>query len=318
MSAPDTYYFQQLKKDIAHRLQEAFPAITPEIGQWRGQEIGCFQHDLMEKVQGRVSEKWFYTHIKAEQESLPRIDILDLLSKYAGFQNWQAYKASHIQQPEGKPKEVGKKAADKKAKTPIMYVSLVIVFALLMIVYINLGRTSTYQFCFVNAYNKNPVRSSEIDVILLQNEESPYWLKPDENGCFGIQSHEEQVRFVVKGAYYMTDTITRILNKAKAEEQIALAPNDYALMIHLFSNARVEDWQKRRSQLESMFAEEAHIYQVFSSDALGIEMYNKQEFIDKLTMPIRSLQNIEVLETTYEKGKIKALRFRQLNEKNHE
>ena len=311
MSAPEHYYFQQLKKDIAHRLREAFPAITPEIGQWRGQEIGYFQDDLMEKVQGRVSEKWFYTHIKAEQESLPRIDILDLLSQYAGFQNWQAYKASHVQKPESK-------LVNKKVKAPILYISLLAILGLLLLVYLNLGRTSTYNFCFVNAYSKTPVFSSEIEVILLQKGESPYWLKPDENGCFDIQSGEQQVRFVVKGAYYMTDTITRILNKAKAEEQIALAPNDYALMIHLFSNDRVEDWQKRRSQLEGMFAEEARIYQVFSPDALGMEMYNKQEFIDKLTMPIRSLQNIEVLESTYEKGKIKALRFRQMNEKNDE
>jgi hypothetical protein len=101
-------------------------------------------------------------------------------------------------------------------------------------------------------------------------------------------------------------------------DQIAILPNDYAFIIHFFSYAQVEDWQKRREQLDRMFAEEAHIYQVFEADAVGMEMYNKQEFIDKLTMPIRSLQNIEVLETIYEKGKIKALRFGQMNEKNDE
>ena len=116
----------------------------------------------------------------------------------------------------------------------------------------------------------------------------------------------------------MTDTITRVFNKIRTEEQVTLTPNDYALMIHIFSNAQVEDWEKRRVQLDRMFAEEAHIYQVFETDDLGMEMYNKQEFIDKLTMPVRSLQNIEVLETIYEKGKIKALRFRQINANDNE
>jgi hypothetical protein len=311
MSAPESYYFHLLKKDIANRLRETFPEIAPEIENWRGQEIWCFQEDLMEKVQSRVSEKWFYTHIKGEQERLPRIDILDLLSQYVGYQNWQAYKAGQSQQ-------IQNRSVHKKVKNPITYISVLVVLGLLLIVYVNLGRTSTYQFCFVNAYSKNPIRNTEIDVILLQQGESPYRMKADESGCIHIHSRKQDIRFVVKGPYYMTDTITRLLNKAQTEEQIALLPNDYALMIHFFSNAQVEDWQKRREQLDRMFDEEAHIYQVFEADAVGMEMYNKQEFIDKLTMPIRSLQNIEVLETIYEKGKIKALRFRQMNEKNDE
>lgn len=310
MPTPDIYYFQLLKKDVASRLRETFPEISPEIENWRGQEIGCFQDDLMEKVQSRVSEKWFYTHMKGEQERLPRVDILDLLSQYVGFQSWQLFKAEHFE-------AIPKSPAKKKARKPLALIGLLAVLGLLLIFYVNLRHsTSSYQFCFVNAYNKVPIRNADIDVILLEQEESPYWLKVNENGCFNIHSRKQQVRFVVKCPYYMTDTITRVFNKANTEEMIALSPNDYALMIHLFSNAKVEDWQKRRTQLDMMFSDEAHIYQVF--DSLGMEMYNKQEFIDKLTMPTRSLQNIDVLETVYDKGKIKALRFRQINDTNDE
>lgn len=311
MLTPDIQYFQLLKKDIANRLRETFPEITPEIENWRGQEIGCFQEDLMDKVRSRVSEKWFYTHIKAGQKSLPRVDMLDLLSQYAGYPNWQAYKAGQFQKVQNRP-------ANRPAKKSIAWISLLAVSGLLTMVYVNLRQTPAYQFCFVNAYSKNPIHNMDIDVLLLKQGESPYWLKADENGCIAIHSREQQVRFVVKCPYYMTDTITRVFDKGKTTEQIALSPNDYALMIHLFSNAKVEDWQKRRAQLDRMFSEEAHIYQVFASDSLGMEMYNKQEFIDKLTMPTRSLQNIEVLETIYERGKIKALRFRQINAKNDE
>jgi hypothetical protein len=60
-----------------------------------------------------------------------------------------------------------------------------------------------------------------------------------------------------------------------------------------------------------MFTDDARIFQVYPSDKSGMEMYNKDEFIDKLTMPLNSLKNIEVIETIYKDGKISALRFIQ-------
>ena len=33
-------------------------------------------------VNGRISEKWFYTHIKSNSGKLPRIDMLNILSEY--------------------------------------------------------------------------------------------------------------------------------------------------------------------------------------------------------------------------------------------
>jgi len=41
-----------------------------------------------------------------------------------------------------------------------------------------------------------------------------------------------------------------------------------------------------------------------------MEILNKQEFIDKMTVPSGSLKNIEVLDTRYREGKIMVLRFR--------
>jgi hypothetical protein len=47
----------------------------------------------------------------------------------------------------------------------------------------------------------------------------------------------------------------------------------------------------------------------------GIGIYNKEEFIDKLTMPLSSLDRIEVIETRYdEEGKIRSIRFEQASE----
>jgi len=73
-------------------MQQNHPGINPSISEWRGQEIVDFQEDLLGKVNAQISEKWFYTHMKSEHRSLPRIDVLNFLSKYAGYENWDDFK----------------------------------------------------------------------------------------------------------------------------------------------------------------------------------------------------------------------------------
>jgi hypothetical protein len=45
-----------------------------------------------------------------------------------------------------------------------------------------------------------------------------------------------------------------------------------------------------------------------------MELFNKQEFIDKLTMPSSSLRKIEILETRYLDDQIILLRFKLRND----
>jgi hypothetical protein len=53
------------------------------------------------------------------------------------------------------------------------------------------------------------------------------------------------------------------------------------------------------------------IYQLFDNEAAGLELYNKWEFINKLTLPSKSLKDIEILDTRYVGSKITLIRFRQ-------
>jgi hypothetical protein len=92
--------------------------------------------------------------------------------------------------------------------------------------------------------------------------------------------------------------------------KLPLQSDDYALMIHYFSNSKVADWKRRKAQLEAVFAEEAMIYQIDPGGQLGMDILNKSEFINKLTIPINSLRNVEVLQTKYEAGQVVELRFR--------
>jgi hypothetical protein len=103
----------------------------------------------------------------------------------------------------------------------------------------------------------------------------------------------------------------RTLKKLNHNETITLKANDYALMIHYFSMMKVDDWEKRRTKLNEMIGEDAMIYQVFNGrEATGMALYNKAEFIDKMTMPSGNLKSVEILASQFKNGKIVVLRFR--------
>ena len=82
-------------------------------------------------------------------------------------------------------------------------------------------------------------------------------------------------------------------------------------MINYFSRSDVNAWEKRREQLEKMFNKDVVIYQLpDKNEKMGIELYNKQEFIDRLTMPSSGLRYIDVLDCRYLDDPIMLLRFR--------
>ena len=89
MVLTDKQQFDALKTRVEARFKEGHPHCHVPISEWKGQWIVDFQEDLTAKAQGRVSEKWFYTYFRTTEVSkLPRIDMLNLLSRYAGYENW--------------------------------------------------------------------------------------------------------------------------------------------------------------------------------------------------------------------------------------
>ena len=55
--------------------------------------------------------------------------------------------------------------------------------------------------------------------------------------------------------------------------------------------------------LAKIFHNEAEIIEVYKG-TYGIEKYTKQEFINKITMPLTSLKTLEVIDTQRQNGKI--------------
>jgi hypothetical protein len=302
-------HFELLKQKIVATMQQSYPGISPSISDWKGQEITDFQEELLINVNTRISEKWFYNHIKTENKSLPRIDVLNMLSKYVGYANWDDFVYKHEGQA-GKPKILS-----RPNRFFIIVPLLVLVVATMLFILFKLLSNREYKLSFYDAHTREVIKGSLIEIQLLSDKESPVKYLTDSTGSLTIKSDERIIKMVVNAPYYKQDTITRILKSFERDQNISLQPNDYALIIVYFSQMKVDDWQKRRTSLENMIDDNAMIYQVLQDEnGPGMELFNKQEFIDRLTLPTGSLKRIEILDTKFKNDKIMVLRFR-INEK---
>ena len=306
----DIEFFSLLKKEIAERMRDSFPGMSGDISEWKGQEIVNFQEELLRCVNEHLSEKWFYTHMKSDRETLPRIDALNLLSRFAGFTDWNDFRHRH--------KPTARRRVLSDQSNMIFYLLPLILVLLFGTVYmvIKLSTIREYQFCFVNQLTRKPVVNTSIDAAVLWENQAPEFLHTDTSGCFTLRTNRPRVTFAVSAPYYRKDTIQIQLSRANRTGTIRLRANDYAMMIHYLSNSKVEDWQARREQLDRIFVDHAMIYQVLMHENLGMEVYNKWEFINKITLPSSGLKNLEIIETSFEADKISALWFRQMETEN--
>ena len=305
MHNKDHTYFNLLKEKIVAVMQQSFPGINSSMMDWKGQEITDFQEDLRIKVNSHISEKWFYTHMKTSHHSLPRIDMLNLLSRYAGYANWDDF----IYQQE--PQSAGQPISYSKANRYfilIPFVALIIVGIIFGL--FKLFNTREYRITFIDAHTHEPILTKNIEITLLPEGESPLHYLVQSDGCFHLKTDKSMLRMVVKTPYYHTDTIVRIVTKLNTNETVLLNPDEYSMVIHYFSMMKVDDWQKRREHLNEMIDDGAIFYQVIQGkEATGMALFNKHEFIDKLTIPSGSLRNIEILDSRSRNGKIVLLRF---------
>lgn len=97
MSDLDLLHFEQLKNEVQTQYLENHTPSFDEISKWKGIDIIYFQEDLRKIAKGNISEKTFYTYFKISPVSkLPRIDMLNILSVYAGYVSWYDFKKKHL------------------------------------------------------------------------------------------------------------------------------------------------------------------------------------------------------------------------------
>lgn len=119
MTDLDLLHFEQLKKEVQAQYLKEYTPSYDDISKWKGIDIIYFQEDLRKKAKGNISEKSFYTYFKnSPVAKLPRIDMLNLLSIYTGYNSWYEFKKQHlfagelIQEEEGLL-EIGKAQQEK-------------------------------------------------------------------------------------------------------------------------------------------------------------------------------------------------------------
>lgn len=97
MTDLELLHFEQLKKEVQAQYLKEYNPSYDEISKWKGIDIIYFQEDLRKKAKGNISEKSFYTYFKSSPVSkLPRIDMLNLLSIYTGYDSWYDFKKNHL------------------------------------------------------------------------------------------------------------------------------------------------------------------------------------------------------------------------------
>jgi hypothetical protein len=301
----DKIAYSLLTKEVAAAMKKSYPGVNPEISEWKGQTITDFQEDLQIKVNARISEKWFYTHMKSPVQSLPRIDVLNILSQYAGYKNWDdfRYKNSGSYQ-----------ISETLKKTNKIFILIPLLILAVMIVLLALYKiinTQTYHFSFIDSDTGEAILNTRIQADLILNDETPVSYQSDNAGNIMLRTDQSKIKMAVSAPCYLNDTVIRIVKKFNRHEQIRLRSDPYSLMIQYFSETNVKAWQNRREQLDKMISNNAMICEVpDKKSGTGMELYNKWEFIDKLTMPASSLRHIEILNSRYEKNQIVIMKFK--------
>lgn len=97
MADLELLHFEQLKAEVQAEYLKNYHPSFDDISKWKGIDIIYFQEDLRKKAKGNISEKSFYTYFKTSPTTKPpRIDMLNLLAIYAGYQSWYDFKKKHL------------------------------------------------------------------------------------------------------------------------------------------------------------------------------------------------------------------------------
>ena len=381
MSDLDLLHFEQLKNEVQTQYLENHTPSHDDISRWKGIDIIYFQEDLRKIAKGNISEKSFYTYFKnSPVTKLPRIDMLNILSVYAGYVSWYDFKKNHLfadeilkegddldeneveeleKTAENSPveeakiptSEISPKTEEKAFETTTVNSDLQISATDNQTIKQSNGNLSTYDtseqkstFSLVKKYlwlgisgvlavivgllgfkdelfskkfyysfidaDRNSKINAELQVQILKENESPilYVAKPNEPFVYTTKS--KNLTMVVSSPYYRTDTIQRNLDTAPEAENIELKPNDYAIMLFYYSKS-IKDLKKKRESLNYLISDNALIYQVYDNETYGVETMDKQRYINLVTLPSTSLENLEVIETKNDlSGKINMIKFK--------
>lgn len=292
--------FYLLKEKILEKYKEHYPYYTGNIREFGNKEIAQLI-DLIEKdCQERVSEKWVYTHLKpAENTKLPRKDMLDIFSRWIGYKGWDEFVHAVSSQTPVEKNDI-KKQSNKKTYA-IMGIAAV---ALAIIAAIGFSGSTEINVYLKDKYTQKEIEGDKIAVYLLGTKKEKLQKK---GSCFTINTDTE-TDLLIESPYYKSDTLHISPNRNTYE--FDLQPDDYAMMLRAYMNSDLDNWNKRKQQLESILSDDAVIQEIMF-DEIGVEFLDKAEFIRKITTPSKTVKNMEIVAIEYEGDKIISLKYIQ-------
>lgn len=335
MNNKEHFLFETLKSEVAKVFLQDFPMLNSDYKKWKGMDITYFQESLRKKTKANVSEKWFYTYFKQDFEKLPRIDMLNLLSKYCGYDSWNDFVFKNESRlfkdlSENKASDESKleNSIDSKlektlfernsvsAQGVIKWVSIsVVALATFSIIFYLINYTPTYTFCFIDKDRKSPIKNP-IEIIIERKGETPRKFMADKNGCFSYSTKDDTLYMTVNSTFHKETKLKFSLHNQSDTEIISLEPDDYALMLNYYlktinNQNGTKELIQRRKQLDRLISDKALIYQVFDNQNYGVEVLSKDKYINLMTTPTSSLKNYQLIYSkTDDNGKIVKIKFK--------
>lgn len=296
MENPNAAAFRLLKSEIEAKASRDL-GIRKDLKDWSLQDIRDFQIDLEQRSKSSVSEKWIYTHFKNEHPRIPRIDVLNLLCDWLGYRNWDDF----VHQRAEVVVATNDPARHSSTRKPKILISALAAVGLVLVsvAWFLIPKEEEHQVYFMDAYTRKVLTSSAIHV-QVNRRPVPF------DTLLLVQVGDS---IEVDGPYYKPRTAVIRANDV-SPRYLEVFPDDYALMLSFFSRSDASNLDQRRAQLLEVIHPEARIFE--SHPAFdGLELLNREEFIDRLILPLNSLKNLEVQHIEYRDEQIYRLQFFQ-------
>ena len=276
--------FQQLKRDVLIQYKEHHPYFEGNWKTFSSQDIKNLIDLISESINENISEKWIYTHLKPEDnKKLPRKDMLDILSKFVGYTGWDEY---IFKNREVSLKSIGEEKSNSRTKKFIFFFLGFILIA--VIVYYKFFSNNLKVIKVEEKYTNEALKNDVEVLIVKDSNEVPVKIV---NSKIEIPADEDtKVKF--KSPFYKE----KIVNvNSSSNQKVQLELNDYAMILKGFMKADIKDWQTRKEQLNIILDDNLEVL-VMLNNNLGAEYFNKEEFIELVTVPSASLKKMKIIE----------------------
>jgi flagellar basal body-associated protein FliL len=205
---------------------------------------------------------------------------------------------------------------ESKKKSNGLWIGIIAVLVLLLVggaVYFGVIYTKTYEFCFIDA-DRNTFIKEPIEITVARKGSTPLELLT-QNGCVEFSSTEDTLLLTVNSTYYKKDTFKINLHQYQGKENIRLEPDDYKVMLRHYSKSS-QSVKERIKMLDQMISDDALIYQVYDNEYFGVEVLNKKQYINLVSLPTTSLKNFTLIEAERKSGKIVKIKFKIHSDEN--